>query len=246
METASGSRRKAMWDWETSSVTQVPSPEQHRALLNDCWALARALPDSGVLNRARQPYRAIRIERKLDSVTNDPVGLLEYVRGMARRTSDGLDSLVEYDRLDLSVETLIIDESKIYAPLFSAADRAAANAKLAKQAGAVEDLARSRARQVRDNEAAREERIRAMRLKLPDDVDELRNLASEAIDSEQMIAIDTSILEQIPTDVVALNRLGRAYQDIGLTSQARHAFQRVLEIDPSNRIAIARLSKLGG
>jgi tetratricopeptide (TPR) repeat protein len=233
-----------MWDCETSSVTQVPSPEQHRALLNDCWDLARALPDSGVLNRARQPYRAIRFERKLDSVTNDPVGLLEYVRGMARRTSDGLDSLVEYDRLDLSVERLIIDESKIYAPLFTPDDRAAAKAKLARQAGEVEDLARSRAQRVRDKEAAVEERIRAMRLKMPDDVDHLRTLASEAVDCEEIIAINTLILDQIPTDVVALNRLGRAYQEIGLAGQARQAFQRVLQIDPSNRIATTRLSKL--
>ena len=72
-------------------MAQVPSAEQHRALLNDCWALARALPDSGVLDRARRPYRVIRFEHKLDSVTNDPIGLLESVRGMARRTSDGLE-----------------------------------------------------------------------------------------------------------------------------------------------------------
>jgi len=79
-------------------MTQVPSPEQHRALLSDCWGIARALPDSGVLDRALRPYRARRFERKLDSVAHDPVGLLEYVRGMARRTSDGFESLVEYNR----------------------------------------------------------------------------------------------------------------------------------------------------
>ena len=223
---------------------RVPSTEQHRALLNDCWALACALPGSGVLDRARRPYRAIRFERKLDSVASDPVELLEYVRGMARRTSDGLEALVEYNRLDLSVETLIIDESKIYAPLFSADDRAAAKAKLARQTGQVEALARDRAQQVLDKEAATEERLSAIRSELPDDVEELRTLASKAVDCEDAIAINSSILDQVPTDIVALNRLGRAYQELKWIDQARHAFQRVLELDPSNPIAAARLRQL--
>jgi tetratricopeptide (TPR) repeat protein len=225
-------------------MTGVPSTEQHRALLNDCWALARALPGSGVLDRARRPYRAIRFERKLDSVANDPVGLLEYVRGMARRTSDGLEALVEYNRLDLSVEMLIIDESKIYAPLFSEDDRAAAKAKLARQTGQVEALARDRAQQVRDEEAATEERVSAIRSELPDDVEELRTLASNADDREEAIAINRSILDQVPIDIVALNRLGRAYQELGRIDQARHAFQRVLELDAVNPIAAARLRQL--
>lgn len=218
-------------------MTQVPSPEQHRALLSDCRGIARALPDSGVLDRARRPYRAIRFERKLDSVAHDPVGLLEYVRGMARRTSDGLESLVEYNRLDLSVETLIIDESKIYAPLFSTENRAAAKAKLDRQAGEVEDLVRDRAQKVRDKEAA-------IRSKLPEDVEELRTLASKTVDPDEAIAINKSIFDRVPTDVVALNRLGRAWQEVGLTDQARQTFQRVLEIDPSNQIAAGRLQQL--
>jgi hypothetical protein len=117
----------------TVGVSDPPTSEQHRALLNDCWELAKALPDSGVLDRGRRPYRARRFERKLSEVEHDPIALLEYVRGMARRTSEGLESLVEYNRLDLSVETLIIDESKVYAPLFTPNDRVAAHAKLERQ-----------------------------------------------------------------------------------------------------------------
>jgi tetratricopeptide (TPR) repeat protein len=225
-------------------MTQVPSAEQHRALLNDCWDLARALPTSGVLDRARRPYRAIRFERKLAAVANDPVGLLDYVRGMARRTSDGLESLVEYNRLDLSVEALIIDESRIYAPLFTSDDRAAAKAKLARQAAAVDDLARDRAQQLRSQEAARKERVAAIRSALPTELAQLRRLAAQAVDPEETIAINGFILEQMPRDVVALNRLGRAYEEIGSIDQARHAFLQALEVDPSNQIAGQRLRRL--
>jgi tetratricopeptide (TPR) repeat protein len=225
-------------------MTQVPTPEQHRALLSDCWDLARALPSSGVLNRARKPYRAIRFERKLDAVAHDPVGLLEYVRGMARRTSDGLESLVEYNRLDLSVETLIIDESKIYAPLFAADDRAAAQAKLDRQAGEVEELARDRAQQVRDEAATREARVAMICSSLPKELDQLRELSARTTDPEEAIAINTSILEQVASDVVALNRLGRACEAIGSIDQARDAFQKALDIDPRNQIAARRLRQL--
>jgi tetratricopeptide (TPR) repeat protein len=223
-----------------SLVTQIPSAEQHRALLNDCWDLARALPSSGVLNRARRPYRAIRFERKLDAVANDPIGLLEYVRGMAHRATYGLDSSAEYNRLDLSVEMLIIDESKIYAPLFTPKDRAAAKAKLGRRAEHVRELAHDRAQRPR----SQEERIEAIRSTLPADLEQLSGLAAQAVDSEAAIAINSSILERNPRDAVALNRLGRAYEAIGSIDRARGVFQQVLETDPNNQIAVRRLREL--
>lgn len=229
---------------DQSMSRQFPTPEQHRVLLHDCWQLVRALPTSGVLDRARRPYRAIRFERKLEAVTNDPKALLEYVRGMARRTSEGLESLVEYNRLDLSVEMLIMDESKVYAPLFTAEDRAAARAKLQRRAGKVEELARDRVTQVRDAEAARQERVDRIQLSLPRSVDALRDLAAQRTDPETAIAINTLILEQVPRDVVALNRLGRAYETVGSIDQARLTFQTVLGIDPTNKIASGRLRQL--
>ncbi len=225
-------------------MTEMPTAEQHRALLSDCWALARALPGSGVLDRGRRPYRAIRFERKLNAVAKDPVGLSDYVRGMARRTSDGLDLLVEYNRLDLAVETLILDESKVYAPLFTSEDRAAARAKLARQAGALEDLTQRRAKQKRHEEAARRARVETIRSGLPKALDRLRELAAQATDLDEAIAINTSILGQEATDVVALNRLGRAYEAIGWIDEARAAFGEVLEIDPRNQIAGRRLRQL--
>ena len=135
-------------------MSHVPTAEQHRALLNDCWHLTQALPGSGVLDRRHRPYRALRVEQKLKALEDDPVGLLEYIRGMARRTSEGLEALVEYNRLDLSMETLIIDESKVYAALFTAEDRAAAQAKLDRQTGQVADLTRDRERQLEDKDRA--------------------------------------------------------------------------------------------
>jgi hypothetical protein len=222
-------------------VSQLPTSEQHRALLEDCWELARGLPTSGVLDRARRPYRAIRFERKLDAVANDPEGLLEYIRGMARRTSEGLESLVEYNRLDLSVEMLIMDESKIYAPLFSQEDRTAARAKLARRTTQVEELARDRATRARDAEAARENRIDAIRRDMPSELGALRDLAAQQTEPETAIAVNALILAQAPRDVLALNRLGRAYEALGATGQAQSTFRTVVTIDPINKIAKGRL-----
>jgi tetratricopeptide (TPR) repeat protein len=226
------------------AMKPAPTTEQHHALLSDCWELARAYPTSSVLNRGGRPYRAIRFERKLDAVADDPEGLLEYVRGLAYRTTQGLDALVEYNRLDLTVETLIVDESKVYAPLFTARDRAAAAAKLARRAGQVEELARDRTRQAGDPEQAPSKRVDELRRSLPKDQPALRELAGQQIDPEMAIPINESILQQAPRDVVALNRLGRAYEAIGLIDQARSAFRTVLTIDPTNKIAAGRLRQL--
>jgi hypothetical protein len=114
----------------SGAMPGAPTPEQHLALLHDCREVAEALPSSGVLDQGGRPYRPIRFERKLDAVQDEPDELLVYVRGMARRTSDGLDAIVKYNRLDLAVETLILDETKIYAGLFTGEDRAAAREKL--------------------------------------------------------------------------------------------------------------------
>jgi tetratricopeptide (TPR) repeat protein len=212
--------------------------------LDDCWKLARALPKSGVLDRGRRPYRARRFEAKLSDSANDPAALLEYIRGMARRSSDGLESLVEYNRLDLSVETLIIDESKVYAPLFTADDRAAAQAKLERQRGEVADLADQRETQLNLDAAARQARIDEHRSALPRNLEQLRALAAEGPDAERAIAINGLILTSAPGDVVALNRSGRAYEALEMFDRAREAFQQVLEVEPGNPIATKRLREL--
>ena len=79
---------------------------------------------------------------------------------------------------------------------------------------------------------------------MPKDQPALRELAGQQIDPETAIAINESILQQAPRDVVALNRLGRAYEAIGSIDQARSAFRAVLTIDPTNKIAAGRLRQL--
>lgn len=126
-------------------MTQVPTAEQHRALLSDCWGLARALPGS-----VCSTGPAGRIAR---SASNGSCMQLRMTRSGCSSTSEewpvarqmASSRWWNYNRLDLLVETLIIDESKVYAPLFTTADRAAARAKLARQTGHVEELSRDRA-----------------------------------------------------------------------------------------------------
>jgi hypothetical protein len=143
---------------------------------------------------------------------------------MARRSSEGLESLVEYNRLDLSIETLIIDESKVYAPLFSADDRKAAQAKLDRQRGEVAELAGRCEREITHAAAARQARIDAHRSALPDNLDELRSLAAaDGTDPERAIAVNSAILARAPDDVVAVNRLGRAYEALEMFDRARAA-----------------------
>jgi tetratricopeptide (TPR) repeat protein len=220
-------------DSMTHNSDHHPTQEQHRALLNDCWYLVHELPTSGVLDRGGRPYRAQRVAMKLQKLEDDPAGLLEYIRGMARRWSEGLDALVLYNRLDLSLETLILDESKSYAPLFTADDRAAARAKLQRQESQVDELV-----------LAKQARIATIRSGLPADLEQLRALAAADGDPERSIAINTAILERMPDDVVALNRLGRAYEADGSNNEARSAFEKALEIDPSSTIAAGRLRRI--
>jgi hypothetical protein len=136
-------------------VSTTPTPEQHRALLADALDLAAQLPDSGVLDSGGKPYRALRYERAVNARADDPAGLLDYIKSIAhRKSSEGLTALVKYGRLDLSVETLVVDTTKVYAPLFSADDRAAAQAKLDLQAGQIEELARGRKARLNEEDRA--------------------------------------------------------------------------------------------
>ena len=41
-----------------------------------------------------------------------------------------------------------------------------------------------------------------------------------------------------------MNRLGRAYEAMGLLEQAKQTFQQAIDVDPDNTIAIGRLRDL--
>ena len=111
--------------------TPTPTREQHRALHYDLTEQLAALPSCGAMNAGRKPYRASRTEQAVKAREDDPVALVAYVTKIAfQPTSEALSALVTVDRLDLSIEYLVADESKIYAPLFNDDARAAARAKL--------------------------------------------------------------------------------------------------------------------
>ncbi len=65
----------------------------------------------------------------------------------------------------------------------------------------------------------------------------------------EAIAINKEIIEGFPDDVEAYNRLGKAYMELGEYSEARDAYERAVQVDPYNAVAVKnlrRLSHLGG
>ena len=65
---------------------------------------------------------------------------------------------------------------------------------------------------------------------------------------DQALAVNKAILEDFPDDLEAHNRLGKSLSELGRNREARDAFQKALEISPSNAIArknLERLSRLG-
>lgn len=58
------------------------------------------------------------------------------------------------------------------------------------------------------------------------------------------VELNEQLLEHNPNDLGALNRLGIAYAQLGDMSQAKKAFQQVLEIDKANIIAKKNLQRL--
>jgi len=61
---------------------------------------------------------------------------------------------------------------------------------------------------------------------------------------KEAVAANESILEVFPTDVDALNRLGRAHLELGEYKKAKDAYSKALELSPSNMIAKKNLERL--
>lgn len=61
---------------------------------------------------------------------------------------------------------------------------------------------------------------------------------------EQAAALNRAILQSFPKDVEAWNRLGRALMELGRYEEAAQAYQKVLELSPSNTIARRNLQRL--
>ncbi len=61
---------------------------------------------------------------------------------------------------------------------------------------------------------------------------------------QEAIAINKSLVQENPEDMDALNRLALAYTIMGKLREAKSTYQKVLDLDPLNPIALRNLKKL--
>ncbi len=61
---------------------------------------------------------------------------------------------------------------------------------------------------------------------------------------QRAVELNRRIIELAPRDVTAWNRLGHAYAELGRIADARAAYQRALEIEPTNAIAQRNVTRL--
>ena len=61
---------------------------------------------------------------------------------------------------------------------------------------------------------------------------------------QEAILLNKNLIKQDPSDIDALNRLALAYMIIGKSKEAKTAYQKVVNIDPLNSIALRNLKKL--
>jgi tetratricopeptide (TPR) repeat protein len=79
----------------------------------------------------------------------------------------------------------------------------------------------------------------------------MSQLKSQAIqtaltgDWDNAILLNHSLLEENPHDIDTLNRLAFAYASTGNTKQAKELYQKVLQLDTQNPIALRNLKRLG-
>ncbi len=89
---------------------------------------------------------------------------------------------------------------------------------------------------------------------MPDQQEELarlqRQMTKQAIDLamqnrwKEAIAINQNVIESLPTDIDAYNRLGKAYMELGELSKAKEAYHKALELAPNNPIAQKNLDRI--
>jgi len=65
-------------------------------------------------------------------------------------------------------------------------------------------------------------------------------------DWKEAIDINLQILKKLPKDIPSLNRLARAYTELGKIKKARTAAKKVIKNDPINKIAQKTLKKIKG
>jgi tetratricopeptide (TPR) repeat protein len=80
------------------------------------------------------------------------------------------------------------------------------------------------------------------------DVDLAQKAVSAALEAnwKEAVTLNQQILKESPEDIDALNRLSRAYAELGNIKKAKQISERVLKFDPFNSIAAKALSKWKG
>lgn len=68
--------------------------------------------------------------------------------------------------------------------------------------------------------------------------------ASLSQDWDTAVDLNTHILQLDPRNIAALNRLGKAYEEIGEVAKAKKTYLKVIDIDKFNSIATNNLSRL--
>lgn len=205
------------------------------ALVSDLSWQIDQLPRRGIRDSAGNPYNPSYYKRGLKKAIHDGgLAVPDYLRQcISKPASDGYRKLEDADSMDLACESLVADENKPYAHLFTDADRAAARKRLAPYLAAIEA-----------RKAASKERIELREADLPADLDALRALAAAEPDAEHAVAINRAILALSADDVIAMTRLGRAYESLGANEDATRTFQDVLVLDPANAIAKRRIREI--
>ncbi len=61
---------------------------------------------------------------------------------------------------------------------------------------------------------------------------------------QEAVTVNQNIIELLPTDIDAYNRLGRAFMELGEFARAKEAYTRALGLDPYNSIAQRNLQRL--
>ena len=89
-----------------------------------------------------------------------------------------------------------------------------------------------------------EQHVEGQITNLPERPEDLLALAGTQNLPADAVAVNRAIITVMPQDIPAHNRLGRAYQSLGLTEHARAAFETVLRLDPCNTIATKRLGEI--
>lgn len=65
-------------------------------------------------------------------------------------------------------------------------------------------------------------------------------------DWEQSITLNKALIEENPDDIQAHNRLAFALNILGRNRDARNVYQKVLDLDPLNQIALRNIKRLNG